>query len=58
MLPYERHRMTFYSDDARVPPALGTDAFVRRPLRAADVYGGDAAMMTSQEALRQGNGEE
>jgi hypothetical protein len=58
MLPYERNRMTFYSDDARMPAALCTDAFVRRPLRAADVYGDDAAVMASQEVLRQGSGGE
>jgi hypothetical protein len=50
--------MTFYSDDAPVAAALREDAFVRRPLRAADVFGDDAAVMASQEVLRQGSGGE
>jgi hypothetical protein len=44
--------MAFYSDDAPVSAALRTDPMVRHLLRAADVYGDDAAVMASQEALR------
>jgi hypothetical protein len=45
--------MPFYPDDATVPVELRTDAFVLRPLRAADAALDYEAVMATQESLRQ-----
>ncbi|MDF2761770.1 MAG: hypothetical protein K0S83_504, partial [Thermomicrobiales bacterium] len=48
--------MTFYPDDAPIPTELRTDAFLLRPLRAADVDLDYEAVMATQEALRRSSG--
>lgn len=48
--------MTFFANDAPIPAALRSDAFVLRPLRAADVDLDYEAVMAAQEALRRDNG--
>jgi hypothetical protein len=58
MSQIHRARYPFCHHPAPAPTALWTDAFVQRPLRAADVDGDDAAVMASQGAVHQGSGGE